>query len=133
MIYTIKLKNLYDKIVLVSVHSNAMSDVWGNAHGTETYYYLTNMVDKEFATVIHNNLIKKTGLANRGILSAEFYIIKKSKMSACLCECAFMDNRKEAELLRTDVFRQLCAEGIVNGLLEYFGEKKTVVEFKKIQ
>ena len=128
-----KVKNLYDKIVLVSVHANAMSDVWGNAHGTETYYYLTNMVDKEFATVIHNNLIKKTGLTNRGILPAEFYILKNPKMTACLCECAFMDNMVEAKLLLTESFRSDCAEGITNGILEYLkiGVADMKVDYKK--
>jgi len=39
-----------------------------------------------------------------------------------------MDNKTEAALLRTDEFRQACAEGIINGLKEYFGINDKEVE-----
>jgi N-acetylmuramoyl-L-alanine amidase len=136
-----KTKHLYDKIVLVSIHANASNskNQWDNVGGTATFYYTYNETDKKFAEVIQRNLIAKTGLASHrgGVVGEEFYIIKYALMTACLCECAFMTNKKEAELLRTDEFRQACAEGIVNGLLEYFGinDKKEVdnvkVEFIK--
>jgi N-acetylmuramoyl-L-alanine amidase len=136
-----KVKYLYDKIVLVSIHANASNskNQWDDVGGTATFYYTYNETDKKFAEVIQRNLIAKTGLASHrgGVVGEEFYIIKYALMTACLCECAFMTNKKEAELLRTDEFRQACAEGIVNGLLEYFGinDKKEVdnvkVEFKK--
>ncbi len=131
-----KIKTLYDKIVLISVHANALTGEWGSQNGTETYYYPTNMVDKAFAETIHKHLIKSTQLRDRGVIGEKFYIIKNVKMTACLCECAFMDNLKEAELLKTDEFRDRCANGIVNGLLEYFdiNQKKevdSVVRYKK--
>lgn len=136
-----KVKYLYDKIVLVSIHANASNskNQWDDVGGTATFYYTYNETDKKFAEVIQRNLIAKTGLASHrgGVVGEEFYITKYALMTACLCECAFMTNKKEAELLRTDEFRQACAEGIVNGLLEYFGinDKKEVdnvkVEFKK--
>lgn len=129
-----KVKGLYDKIVLVSVHANALTGEWGSQNGTETYYYPTNPVDKAFANTIHKHLLQATKLRNRGLIGEEFYIIKNAKMTACLCECAFMDNLEEAKLLLTDEFRQACADGIVNGLLEYFGMKKEVddvVRYKK--
>lgn len=128
-----KVKHLYDKIVLVSIHANASNskNQWDDVGGTATFYYTYNETDKKFAEVIQRNLIAKTGLASHrgGVVGEEFYITKYALMTACLCECAFMTNKKEAELLRTDEFRQACAEGIVNGLLEYFGEKKEETEF----
>ncbi len=127
-----KVKTLYDKIVLVSVHANALTGAWGSQNGTETYHYPTNPVDKKFAETIHKNLVQSIKLKDRGVIGEEFYIIKNAKMTACLCECAFMDNLNEAKLLITDEFRQACAIGITHGLLEYFGisqEKKD--EFKK--
>lgn len=128
-----KVKNLYDKIVLVAVHANAMKDYWNEiGNGTATFYYSTNMTDKVFAEIIQKNLITKTKLKPHrgGVVGENFQIIREVKMTACLCECAFMDNKKEAELLKADDFRQACAEGIVNGLLEYFGIKKEVDEVK---
>lgn len=131
-----RVKGLYDKVVLVAVHANAMKDYWNEiGNGTATFHYSTNMTDKAFAEVIQKNLIAKTKLKPHrgGVVGENFQIIREVKMTACLCECAFMDNKKEAELLRTDAFRQACAEGIANGLLEYFGMKKEVdnVRYKK--
>jgi N-acetylmuramoyl-L-alanine amidase len=135
-----RIKVLYEKIVLVSVHANAMKSYWNEiGNGTATFYYPYNMTDKAFAEIIQRNLIAKTKLqAHRGgVVEGNFQILREVKMTACLCECAFMDNIKEAELLRTNEFRQACAEGVVNGLLEYFkiNQKKEAdevkVDFKK--
>ncbi len=125
-----KYKDLYNKIVLVSFHANALTGSWGTQNGTATFYYPANMVDKAFAEVIQKNLISKTRLKPHrgGVVDGNFAIIRDVKMTACLCECAFMDNLEEAKLLLTDEFRQACAEGIVNGLLEYFGEGEKRVE-----
>lgn len=133
-------KNIYEKIVLVSVHANAMYDYWNTVgSGTATFYYPGNYIDRDFAEIIQRNLISKTKLpAHRGGVVAEnFQILRESKCTACLCECAFMDNLEEAKLLLTGKFRQACAEGITNGLLEYFGinqvekEVDNVVRYKK--
>jgi N-acetylmuramoyl-L-alanine amidase len=115
------------KCVLISVHANAMKDTWNDiGNGTATFYYSTNLTDKAFASVIQKNLIAKTKLnAHRGgVVGDNFQIIREVKMTACLCECAFMDNLKEATLLRTEQFREDCADGIFNGILEYFEIEK---------
>lgn len=128
-----KVRNLYDKIVLISVHANALTGAWGSQNGTETYYYPTNPVDKAFAEIIHKYLVQATKLRDRGVIGEQFYIMKNAKMTACLCECAFMDNLEEAKLLLTDEFRQSCAEGITKGMLEYFGigVEKVKTDYKK--
>lgn len=118
-----------DKVkgVMVSTHANAMdTDIWTEAGGTATFHYPTNMVDKAFAEIIQKNLIAQTGLKSHrgGVVGGNFQIIRESLITCCLCECAFMTNQKEAELLKTDEFREKCAEGIFNGLLEYFGIEK---------
>lgn len=133
-----KVKNLYDKIVLVSIHANAFKTYWHeieNMNGTATFYYPWNMVDKGFAEVIQKNLIAKTKLNPHrgGVVGENFQILRQVKMTACLCECAFMDNLKEAKLLMSDNFRQDCAEGITNGLIEYFEINKKVEENKLIE
>ena len=128
-------KHLYDKTVLISVHANAMTGTWDNkgANGTAAFYYPTNMVDKAFAEIIQKSLIAQTKLNSHrgGVVGENFQIIRDVKMTASLCECAFMDNLAEAELLRTVEFRQACAEGIVDGLKECFNmaDKRFKVEY----
>lgn len=135
--YYDKNKHLYDKLVLISIHANALNGIWGTQNGTETYHYPTNEVDKAFSLIINKHLTKATGLNNRGNLGGDFAILREVKMTACLVECAFMDNLEEAKLLMSDEFRQACAKGIANGILEYFGinqakkEVDNVVRYKK--
>ncbi len=117
-------KHKYEKVVLISVHANALTGEWGTQNGTSTHYYPTNEVDKTFAEIINKHLIAKTELKNRGNVGSNFQILREPLMTACLCECAFMDNLTEAKLLLTDDFRLKCAEGIVDGLLEYFKIEK---------
>jgi hypothetical protein len=91
------------------------------------------MTDKAFAEVVQKNLIAKTKLQPHrgGVVGDNFQIIRDVTMTACLCECGFMDNLEEAKLLRTDEFREKCAEGIFNGILEYFNIKKIGEEVKE--
>ena len=132
--YYSKNKSLYTKIDLISVHANALNGIWGNQNGTSTHYYPTNEVDKNFAAVINKHLTTKIGLTNRGNIGSNFQIIRDPFMTACLCECAFMDNLAEAKLLLTDEFREACSEDIVNGLLNYLGiVKKKVKKVSKVE
>lgn len=119
------------KGALISIHANALNGVWGSQNGTSTHYYPNNFVDKAFAETINKNLIAKIGLNNRGNIGSNFQIIRDVSLTACLCECAFMDNLEEAKLLRSDEFREKCAEGIFNGILEYFNIKKIGEEVKE--
>lgn len=125
------------KGVLVSIHANAEGKIttWGHGNGTATFYHHTNMKDKAFAEVIQRNLIKHTGLNAHqgGLVASNFQITRQSLITACLCECAFMTNLKEAELLRTDEFREKCANGIVNGLLEWFEINQPKKEDDKVK
>ncbi|HBB28155.1 MAG TPA: hypothetical protein DC000_02710 [Clostridiales bacterium] len=122
-------KKLYPdaKCILISVHANALNGIWGTQNGTSTHYYPTNKVDKAFAEVINKHLTKKTSLKNRGNIGSDFQILREPLMSCCLCECAFMDNVNEAKLLLSDDFRNNCAEGITNGILEYLSLNKTSI------
>lgn len=121
-------QHLYEKVVLISIHANALNGIWGTQNGTETYYYPTNEVDKEFAAIINKHLIKETKLNNRGNLGGDFAILREVKMTSCLVECAFMDNLEEAKLLLSDEFRQACAEGVFNGLKEYFNMNEQIIK-----
>ena len=55
-------------------------------------------------------------------MTANFHVLRETHMPAVLCECAFMDNLREANLLLSDAFRRECADEICKGICEYFGE-----------
>lgn len=105
----------------VSVHANAFgTSGFNSSRGIETFYNTGSIKGKRAAELIHAQLIKNTSQVNRGVKSADFYVIKYTKMPAVLIEAAFMTNLEEAKLLLTESYRQECALEIAKGICEYF-------------
>lgn len=101
----------------VSIHANAYGNTWNDARGIETYVYKTNPKEAcELAQKIQTNLVSFTGLRNRGVKTADFHVLRETKMTAVLTECGFMTNRDESQFMHTENFQRKCAEAIVNGL-----------------
>lgn len=101
----------------VSVHCNAADSE--NANGTETFFYPNSTKGGELALWIQDELVNKIELRDRGIKNANFAVLRLTKMPAVLVETAFISNPTEAELLADPDFRQKCAEGIAEGIINY--------------
>lgn len=106
----------YDMSILISVHANANTEDWNSANGIETFHYSDR--GKKLAEVFQRNLIAKCHRRDRGVKQANFYIIKNSTSPAVLLECGFMTNMEEALMLLSDTYRGLCADAIVDSVLE---------------
>lgn len=119
-----KIYNLkkYKSYIYISIHYNAIDDDWDDSvGGIETFHYYTSTTGKNLATKIHNQLIKGTKLKNRGVKQAGFYVLKYTKMTACLVECGFMSNHTEALLMKNIGYQTECATEICKGICDYFG------------
>ncbi|RFU66971.1 N-acetylmuramoyl-L-alanine amidase [Peribacillus saganii] len=107
--------------LFVSIHANANGDgSWDDAHGIETFIYTT--VPRKSAILansIQKHLIAATKMRDRGVKAADFHVLRATKCPAVLVECGFMTNRREASLLQTDSYRQICAGAITSGILDY--------------
>lgn len=99
----------------ISVHNNSAV---ASAHGTETYYMSGSTQGQILAQNIQNELIKATGLTDRGIKTANFYVIKNTDAPAVLTELAFISNPSEEALLFSDSFQNKCAQAIANGIFD---------------
>ncbi len=102
--------------VFLSIHNDSSNNK--NLNGTCTYYYKD--IDYNLACKIQENLVSKLNIANRGLKKANFYVVKHTKMPAVLIEVAFMSNKQNVRLLADPEFRAKAAEGIYQGLMEYF-------------
>jgi N-acetylmuramoyl-L-alanine amidase len=119
--------------VYVSIHANAFGNDWNEANGIETYVHTNKPKSAlELAQKIQDNLIKATGRKNRGVKTAEFYVLNKTKMDAILIECGFMTNKEEASLLKSSQYRLKCAESIVKGVVEHYKLKPKVKPVKPV-
>lgn len=111
----------------VSIHANAHGDGrrWTSASGIETYIH-TSKPAKAYllANQVQANLIDFTSRKDRGIKTANFQVLRETKMTAILCECGFMTNKEEASLLKSDKYRSACSKAIVNGIISAYRLKK---------
>ncbi len=71
------------------------------------------------ASLIHTELIDKTGATDRGIKRARFKVLKDATCPASLIEVGFLTNPAESKKLITPAYRDKIADGISTGILNY--------------
>lgn len=109
----------------LDVHANAFGADWNDAHGIETFSYKLSGPSFEIAKKLQEALIKATGLTDRGVKNGDhLYMINTTKMPSSLVECGFMTNPKEAALLKTDAYRSIVANALVDTIVAYFHLEK---------
>lgn len=117
--------NKWGADLLVSVHINA-----GGGQGYEDFTYNAQYNGKERTTayqnIINDEVIKATEFSNRGKKQSNFHMVRESVMPAILTENGFIDNRSDADKLKSDDFINKIAQGHVNGIVKIFGLKKSV-------
>lgn len=120
------LANRLNADCFVSIHANAYgTGDWNSVGGIETYVYPSRPQEAlELAQKIQRNLIHLTGLRDRGVKTADFHVLRETKMTAVLVECGFMTNKGEAALLRTPVYRKRCAQAIAKAVAEQYCLKR---------
>jgi N-acetylmuramoyl-L-alanine amidase len=100
--------------IFVSIHYNASPR--SSAHGIETYS--ENNRGAMLAARIQGRIISGVSTENRGIRSAEYYVLRNCRLPAVLVECGFLTNSNEARLALTTAYRQQVAEQIAAGIIE---------------
>ena len=63
-------------------------------------------------------------LPSLGVKSAPFLVLLGAKSPSVLAELSFVSNPKEASLLKTDTYRELIAQGLLEGVLRYSKDLK---------
>lgn len=102
----------------VSIHTNAFKD--SSAQGVETYSYPGSSKGKKLAKSIQDEIIKaKLYTKNRGTKTANFAVLRQSRMPAALIETAFITNKQDAQLLKNK--QNEFATAIAKGILKYLG------------
>jgi len=117
--------NAWKADLFVSIHANASGSDWSTARGIETFVYTTRPAAAvALANAVQRQLIKLTGLFDRGVKSGDLHVLRETRMTSVLCECGFMTNQDEAKMLMSNEYRQKCALAIVAGIVETYGLKK---------
>ncbi len=114
------LANDRNAALFIAVHCNS-TVARNTANGTETYYKTPQSA--QFAAVMHAELVKATKLKNNGVRTANFLVIRKSRMPSVLLELGYLNHYKDEALLLNPDFRQRVAQGIVEGVRRYAATK----------
>ena len=106
--------------IFVSIHNDSFTN--GAAKGTTGYYYARGSAkSRTLADDIRKAVIDELGTESRGTQSCNFYVVKHTDMPATLVEVAFISNPSEEKLLASDEGAQKAAQGIADGIADYFG------------
>lgn len=117
--------NFHECDYFVSIHANADKEYWTSANGWEIHIIGKGGEAAQLANKIHK-YSQELGLKDRGIKVSNFQVLRDTEMPAVLIEHGFYTNKEECEKLKSDSFRQKCAECDAKGILEQLG-----IEYKE--
>lgn len=104
--------------VFVSIHANSINLSRPDINGLETYYYSTG---QRLAQTIHNSILQRVNIADRGVRQARFYVLRHSDMPAVLVETGFVTGSTDAARFRDPAAMNQMADAIADGILSYLG------------
>jgi N-acetylmuramoyl-L-alanine amidase len=78
-----------------------------------------NKESQELAAMIQKDMEQHSGLADRGVKQAGFYVMVGASMPNVLVETAFLSNPREEKLLKSSSFQQKVAEAIFESVMRF--------------
>ena len=107
--------------IFISIHADSFTKP--EAKGTTAYYYGQSEDDKskKLAESIRKALCEQIKTPSRGIKPCNFYVVRHTDMPATLIELAFISNPEEEKLLNSEDGVLKAAQGIFDGIEDYFG------------
>lgn len=110
-----------DANAFVSIHLNAYGDGVNPLtarNGSGTYFF--HKLSEPLARPVERGLVRHMGLPNLGVYYDNLAVVRPSWMPMVLTEGAFVIIPEQEAAMRTPEFQTRYAEGIVEGLEEYF-------------
>lgn len=120
-----ELANSLKATLFVSVHYNFCPSP--EVEGIEVFYYKDDknptaprlVQSKKLCETVLSRIVKHTGAVARGVKTANFAVIRETKMPAILIECGFLSNKEEREKIKDPKYLRYLAWGIARGVDQY--------------
>ena len=106
--------NAWGADLFISIHCNsAASDA---ATGTETFCFPGSQKGNWLATCIQKQIVDSVCTVDRGVKEASFHVLRNTDCPAVLVELAFINNPKDAAILRDkqDELARAIARGVTD-------------------
>lgn len=114
-----KIANEISPDFFISIHQNYFK--LPSISGTEIYYYRGDQEAQKLGEAIIKELTEKLNTTNRGVKTAEFYLLRDVKVSSLHIEVAYISNPQEEALLAEKAFKEKAAMAIADGIARYYG------------
>lgn len=107
--------------IFISIHADSFTNP--AARGSTGYYYskTEGTSAKRLADAIRRGICEQLRTPSRGTKPCDFYVVRHTDMAATLVELAFISNPDEEKLLDSDEGILKAAQGIFDGIEDYFG------------
>lgn len=103
----------------ISIHTN--SSVNPAAQGAEVYVYRLGGTSERLGKAILRSIEEELGSRNRGVMAANFAVLRRTNMPAVLVELGYLTNSTEALNLNSPAWQRAVAGAIANGVISYLG------------
>lgn len=117
--------SLVEADMFISLHMNAADST--AAKGTSVYYSTINtstnsggLSSEKLASAINAALVKALGTNNRGVPTANFVVIKETRVPAILIELGFITNADDRKILSDPKKQELAGKTIYNTVVQLF-------------
>jgi len=117
----VQMANRANAAVFVSIHANAISMSRPEVNGIETFHIAGSVEGRRLAASIQQQLLANTGMRDRGVKRARFYVLVHTAMPAVLVEVGFVTGQEDAPRLSDPAMRTQMAQAIARGILRYLG------------
>lgn len=107
----VRLANAQTLDLFVSLHLNAYQRT-NSEMGVETYHYAGCSTGNAKAQAIQNELVAKVGWKNRGVKTADFYVLRNTTAVAVLAELGFCDSQGDMNKWNTEKIAAALFKGI---------------------
>lgn len=103
----------------ISIHTN--SSERPAAQGVEAYVYRLGTTSERLAQSIVDSVSDNLGSVNRGVMQANFAVLRRTNMPAVLVELGYLTNSTEALNLNSPAWQKAVAAAIFEGIVDYTG------------
>ncbi|WP_217589641.1 N-acetylmuramoyl-L-alanine amidase [Lentibacillus saliphilus] len=116
--------NSWGADLLLSIHVNA-----GGGSGFESFIFNGSHPKKkrthDLQNTLHQAVLKKSGLRDRGKKQANFHMLREATMSAVLTESGFIDHLNDVSKLKHAAFIRRLATGHADGIANMIAQLET--------
>ena len=103
----------------ISIHTNSSTNP--SAQGAEAYVYRLGGEAERLGESILESISDRLGSVNRGVMAANFVVLRRTRMPAVLVELGYLTNPTEALNLNSPAWQRAVAEAIAVGIIAEIG------------